>query len=295
VRDPSYGQAYAALAAVYVTLPDWAQASVDTTHPRTVEYARRALALDGALAEARAALGSTYMEQRRFDDAEREYRLAIAADPANTTAHMWYALHLSGRGRPAEALGELRRAHELDPLSPNILGWYAQALATAGRAPEAERRLRALIATEPALWSGYAQLAAVLAAVGRGAEAQAYADTALRLGGAATAKHQYALAVAGLAYARGGRPRDARRTLARVRTLAPAPDPRGVWAHAEAMILVGLGHPDSALAVLRREVDRGHVTMLNFTAITPALVPLHRDPGYADLFRTPALRPGPPR
>ena len=292
-RDPNYADAYAALAAVYVTLPDWAQASVDTTHPRTVEYAERALALDSTRAEAHAALASTYMTQRRFDEAEREYRLAIALDPGSTTAHLWYALHLSGRGRAEEALAELRRAHELDPLSPNILGWYAQALATAGRAPEAERRLRALIATEPELWTGYAQLAAVLAAVGRGAEAQAYADSAMRLGGAATAKHQYALGVAGLAYARGGRVADARRMLERVRLLVGPRDERGAWSHAEAMILIGLGQPDSALAVLRREVDRGHVTMLNFAAITPALVPLHSDPRYTDLFRRAALPPGP--
>ena len=289
-RDTNYAQAYAALAALYVTLPDWTLARVDTTSRRAIQYARRALALDATLFEAHAALGGTYMNLGRIADAEREFRLAIAADGGDATAHMWYGFLLAARGHSEEALRELRRAHELDPLAPNILGNYAQALATAGRAQEAERRLRAAIATEPALWLGYYQLAGVLVAVGRTAEAEAYADTGLRLGGAAAGKHQMALGVAGLAYARNGHPEEARRVLARVRALGTHDD-KGIWSQAEAMILVGLGAPDSALTALRREVDRGRVAMLQYVAITPSLAELRDDPQYVELFRRARLRP----
>ena len=289
-RDSNYAQAYAALAALYVTLPDWTLARVDTTSLRAIAYARRALALDATLGEAHAALGGTYVNQGRIADAEREFQLALAADDGDATTHMWYGFLLAGRGRSEEALRELRRAHELDPLAPNILGNYAQALATAGQPEEAERRLRAAVATEPALWLGYLQLAGVLVAAGRAPEAAAYADSGLRLGGAAATKHQNALGVAGLAYARSGRSGEARRALARVRALGTRDD-KGIWSQAEAMILVGLGQPDSALAALRREVERGHVAMLQYVAIIPSLAVLRDDPRYAELYRQARFRP----
>ena len=99
-----------------------------------------------------------------------------------------------------------------------------------------------------------------------------------------------AMGIAGLAYARNGRPEEARRVLARVRALGTRDD-KGIWSQAEAMILVGLGAPDSALAALRRQVDRGRVAMLQYVAIAPSLVGLRDDPRYVELFRRARFRP----
>jgi tetratricopeptide (TPR) repeat protein len=290
-RDPGYAQAYAALALVYGALPDWEKVSRDTTDARSVEYAHRALALDGTLAEPHAALGNAYQLQNRFAEAEREYRLALDADPGNATAHQWYGLLLATAGRIDDAVRELRRAHQLDPLAPNIHYHYASALSSAGQAAEAERQLRALLATEPAFWPGYVQLAGVLAAVWRLEEARAYADSGLRLGGARAEALLWPLAAVGAIQARAGRADEARRTLARVRALG-ARDERGVLSLSEAIVFVSLGQPDSAFAALRRDVERGHTSLLLWgLPLTPTLDALRDDPRYEELFRRAGFRP----
>jgi Flp pilus assembly protein TadD len=55
-----------------------------------------------------------------------EFRRAIELNSAEATAHHWYAVYLSARGRFDEAAREVRRALDLDPLSieTNFLsGW----------------------------------------------------------------------------------------------------------------------------------------------------------------------------
>jgi serine/threonine-protein kinase len=290
-RDSSYAQAWAALASIYAVLPDWSTATVDTTNARGKEYARRALALDPSLGEAHAALGNMLQEEGRLDDAEREFRAAVAVEPGNAPTRHWYGLLLSLRGRVEDAARELQRAHELDPLAPNIHAQYAAALAVTGREAEAERQLRALIAAEPAFGASYFHLASVLVARGRVDEALAWADTARRRAerGPGVAAI-WPLGVVGAVEARAGRTEDARRTLARVRTLG-ASDTRGWRGTAEAMIFLALGEPDSALAALRREAELGRLAALQYADLSTLLTPLRADPRYAEIFRSAGIRP----
>ena len=84
---------------------------------RGEEYAHKALALQPNPAEAHASLGINQNYQNRFEDAERELRRAIELNPSYVMAHHWYAGHLLGIGRPADALAENDRALQLDPFS----------------------------------------------------------------------------------------------------------------------------------------------------------------------------------
>ncbi len=95
--------------------------------PRAKAAAKRALDIDGTLADAYASLGFTHtFYDWEWENAERAFRRAIALNPSCAPAHHWYGLYLAGMGRFEEAHEELRQARELDPLSLIIntnIGW----------------------------------------------------------------------------------------------------------------------------------------------------------------------------
>jgi TolB-like protein/tetratricopeptide (TPR) repeat protein len=117
-RDSSFGRAWAGLASADLLLPLYSGVTPDSAWPRSRAAARRALALDRTLVEARSALAyGTMLYDWDWAAAEAEFKRAIADDPKYPTAHHWYGDFLAGRGRLGESLAEMRRAQELDPLS----------------------------------------------------------------------------------------------------------------------------------------------------------------------------------
>jgi len=116
--DPGYARAYAGLASVYETLPQYSLFPPKEVMPKAEAAARKALEIDPTLAEARAALGNFKMSYE-FDwaGAESEFRRAIELDPSYPTAHHWYSIWLLVFGRFDEALAEIKHAQELDPIS----------------------------------------------------------------------------------------------------------------------------------------------------------------------------------
>jgi tetratricopeptide (TPR) repeat protein len=83
------------------------------------------------------------------DNAEREFRRALALDPNNTKALHWYATFLQARGRHREALVQIERARELDPHSPSILADRGALLWDAGEHDKALQALAQVEATDP--------------------------------------------------------------------------------------------------------------------------------------------------
>jgi TolB-like protein/tetratricopeptide (TPR) repeat protein len=117
--DPDFARAWAGLALVHAVLPIGFTPPLPTevARARLEEVADRALALDSTLAEVHAARGLSYHFAWRWDDAEREFRRALALNPRYATAHQWYGEHQAKLGRAAEGVASMRRALELDPLS----------------------------------------------------------------------------------------------------------------------------------------------------------------------------------
>lgn len=125
--DPNFAEAYAGLADVYSELGEYGFDPLESSISKSKMYALRALELDGNLAQAHASLGlikSVY--EWNWADATKEFNLALAEDPNNSNARLWYGTMLYVRGKNEAAVEQLNRALVSDPLSIPInttLGW----------------------------------------------------------------------------------------------------------------------------------------------------------------------------
>ena len=118
--DPGYAPAQAGLAATYARMgafgPFFGGAEPKYAFERAKAAARRALQLDGTLAECYNALA---MVEVRSDyawyAAERDYLRSIELNPNFGETHENYALESAALGRSDEALREIKRAEDLEP------------------------------------------------------------------------------------------------------------------------------------------------------------------------------------
>ena len=125
--DPNYALAYDGLAYYYEIVEDL-YFPVGEVMPKAKEAARKALEIDGSIAESHVQMGNIdTMYDFDWAGAEREYKRAIEINPNYAPAHENYAWLLTAVGRMTEAVAESRRAEELDPLSTEIAsfaGWW---------------------------------------------------------------------------------------------------------------------------------------------------------------------------
>lgn len=121
--DSSFALPYAHLAYAYtlVGTAGYGNIQKEVAESKAKDYVLKALAIDGTLADAHAALG--YIEFRvnwDWKKAEEEFKTAIRLNPSYATAHEWYALFLAVHSRLDEALEEIQTAVELDPNSSSV-------------------------------------------------------------------------------------------------------------------------------------------------------------------------------
>jgi TolB-like protein/DNA-binding winged helix-turn-helix (wHTH) protein len=112
-RDPDYALAYSGLADAYLVGIFVGYLPSQDNHPKGLAAALRAVELDDTLAEAHASLAN--FEIGNWLVEEKELKRAIELNPNYAPARIWYAMHLSARGRHEEALAEGKKALELDP------------------------------------------------------------------------------------------------------------------------------------------------------------------------------------
>ncbi|MBK5097254.1 MAG: tetratricopeptide repeat protein, partial [Gemmatimonadetes bacterium] len=144
--DSNFAAAYAGIADARVVPAGWGDdpgTALDTAEA----YARRALEIDPALAQAHTALAYTQLMDLDLQAAEASFRRAIELDPGYPTGHQWYAEVLVATDRDAEAIEQLRLAESLDPTM--IIRWHlGRALYQAGHYEEAIAQLRPLAVAE---------------------------------------------------------------------------------------------------------------------------------------------------
>jgi TolB-like protein/Flp pilus assembly protein TadD len=124
--DPQFARAWSSLAATHFTLPVHSDASKSEHHALAVSAAQKALAQDDSLAEAYSVLGGLADTDGKWAEAKTLFLLAIANEPMDSTAHLWYGEHLLKVGRLDDGLEEALIAYQLDPLHPGtntLLGW----------------------------------------------------------------------------------------------------------------------------------------------------------------------------
>jgi tetratricopeptide (TPR) repeat protein len=251
-RSPRSAEAYAGLADAYVQLGYGSLMAPEEAFPRAREAALRAVELDSSLAAPHAALG---FERLYFawdwPGAEREFRHAIALDPDHATTHEWFGLFLTAMGRFTEAQAAERQARQIDPLSNGIAGTAAWVYHYSGRDAEAEGILRVALLQDTSYELGRLYLARVLQARGMLDSATAYYRSLRRLEAWVPS-----IAGIGVVHAEAGRSGEARRTLARMDSLART---EYVTSYGRALVYAALGEQDSAFYWLDRGVaERTH-------------------------------------
>jgi DNA-binding winged helix-turn-helix (wHTH) protein/tetratricopeptide (TPR) repeat protein len=150
---PQSALGYAGLACAFGLEAEFETAG-SSAFKRDLTFAARdrdeALARDETSADAHAAAAFLAF---RFDNdpavAEREFRLAFAADPGNAAAHHWHAIFLFSRGAIDAATAEWELARQLDPTSEVISRWLGRAYVYQRRPEDAIRALSDTTKIEP--------------------------------------------------------------------------------------------------------------------------------------------------
>jgi adenylate cyclase len=190
--DPNFSGAYVGLAEAQNQATDFHTSDLAETLSSAEALARRAVALDGAGAEARSLLCGALWRRGDYQGALTEAERALATAPNLAFAHHMLAVTLIFSGRPKEGLVALERSIRLDPRDPrsavrslqvaiglyfcrdyeaaieaakltiraypefpNSYRWLAAALGQTGRIEEAKEALEKAIAIAPAAFDMY--------------------------------------------------------------------------------------------------------------------------------------------
>jgi TolB-like protein/Tfp pilus assembly protein PilF len=141
-RDGRFARAHAGLSTTLALYPYFTGTKPGVIQDRLVQAASRALELDSLLSEPHTSLGLAHMHAMRWNDAEREHRLAVTLDPSDHEAHVQYGRLLLYMGLADSALAEFRRARAVDPYSSLYSAWIAATLWISGKGDEAKEEMR---------------------------------------------------------------------------------------------------------------------------------------------------------
>lgn len=266
-QDPAFAAGWAQIAEARHLQVMIGSGSPLDAYPAAGDAARRALGLDGSLADAHVAAG---LVQLWFDwspsAAADSFARALALNGSHGAAHHDYAWALVGLGRFDEAVAHITAARDLDPLSARAntdIGWMRLHL----RQPtEAVRACEHTLAIQPA--SLEAQACLERAYLQRGLLAEA-------VNAARTARPVDADAIG---VARGVEPLDQLRAIwqRRLDGLEQALARGWTSPYSMATLLVALDRPEAALTRLLEAYDQ-RIGMMAFLGTDPAMDPLRAD------------------
>jgi TolB-like protein/DNA-binding winged helix-turn-helix (wHTH) protein/Tfp pilus assembly protein PilF len=266
-KDPAYAAAYAGLAE-----------SLDSARGEEAKQAAlKAVDLDPASGEARAALG--WVELYRELDvvaAEDTLKSAVQMDANYAPAHHTYASVLSMTGSLQQAIAEEKQATTLDPLSLIMKAALAEILSVAGQQDAAERELKLVFDMDPRYPKAHEVLGNIYARKRMYNEAIREYQMSGANGGD---KLRYKL---GFVYALSGNKREALSILSKLEDLEKH---SGGASWDLAVVEIGLGKKDEALALLERSYREHNEDGLLELKIDPIFDPLRTDPRFQDLLR----------
>lgn len=280
--DPEYALAYAGLADSYNLLGFYHYQLPRDVFPKATTAALKALELDDSLAEAHTSLAYAKMvHDWDWDGAEREFRRALACNPAYATAHHWFSEYLMAMGRVDEALSEANQARELDVLGLVINTLVGMALYYGRRYEQAIQEFQRIMEMEPHVIAPYLWLGLAYTKAERHDEAVHTLERACQLPGALP----HLLGYVGLAYGARG---DVDKAAAIMRDLEAASRTQYVSLFAKAFGHLGMGETDQALTALETACEERDASIFWIQA-EPALDALRDDPRFQAVVRTMGL------
>ena len=280
-KDPSFALAYVGLADSYFLLGTGdAMTGVlapQEAFPKASAATEKALEIDNSLAEAWASRARIAWYEFDWVGTEKDLRHSIELNPNYPTAHHWYALLLSNRGRVDEALKEIHQAQELDPLALPINANEGYILYFARRYDEAIEKGKKTLDLDATFALNYHRLGVAYEQKEMYKEAIGHFQQAVRYSN----RHPAAVAALGHAFAVSGNRGEAQRLLAELKGLSES---RYVSPYNIALIYLGLREKEQARQWLEKAYDEKSFEM-NWIKVEPRLDPLRSDPRFTELLR----------
>jgi len=277
-RDPAYARAQASLAMTLAVLPAYIQDSTTPLVTSAVTAAQRAIAMDSTIPESYAALGYAYSLLGDLGRAEANFRRALALDSTVATTWGWYGLHANRLGDYRAAHERVRRAQALEPASLIARLWEAQVLLPERRFAEADSVASTTMAMDSTFMLAWDWRAMSLLALGRNAQAVALLERQIALLPGSRPEDAHGLLA--YAYARAGRPADARRMLETIRERSGGRLP---GTGATAATVEELGDHETAVTLVGEAIARHDVWMVQFPR-APIYDRLRKDPRAAAML-----------
>jgi len=173
--DPSFAGGYKGLAGAIAAASDFHGRGLLEALSAALASARRAVALDGADAEARSRLANALYREGDYKGGLTEVERALTISPSLADVHAARGAILIFSGRQKEGLAALERSIRLDPRSPGLggrLNQIALGLYLSQEYAAAVEAARQVIRSYPELPLPYRWLAAALGQLGRIEEAK---------------------------------------------------------------------------------------------------------------------------
>lgn len=277
--DPNFALAYVGVADTYNAMVPYGYMKPREAFTEARAAAKRALEIDPMLAEAHSAYAFVIgAYDWNWAEAERSHERAIELSPNREGPYYYYATgYLVPAGRLDDAEAALRKAIEIEPNSVRSNGRLATVLRYARKPDEGLAQARKANDLDPGSLANRSELISSLIQKG-------LYDEAIRIGEeslVAAPDYPQVLTVLGLAYARAGRPDDARKKLAEWETRWR--DQAGYSARV-ARIYIALGERENAFKALERAFEE-HDWFLPQGRTAPEYDTIRDDPRFNDLMR----------
>lgn len=281
--DPGYALAYAGLADCYILMVSNYDISPEATVLQARTAANQALTLDPGLGEPHAVLALIAQNHDwNWEESEREFKLAMASDPTDPTAHFWYSNGLLAQGRFDEAFREMAIARRLDPMSLPIRISEGSEFYLARRYDDALGACDRILEIEPNYAPAYLYRGLSYVQKGKWKEAVADLENAKRLDDS-----PLSAAMLGEAYALAGDKVRARQILGEIQVRAKREHVSPLY---PAIVHTGLGEKDLAFSELDGAVAERATNVLAIK-VAALFDPLRSDPRFPDLIRRVGLPP----
>jgi TolB-like protein/Flp pilus assembly protein TadD len=286
-KDPTYALAYSGLANTYTAIADFGFIPHKEALPKAEEAARKAVELDGSLAEAHASLAWVKsVNDLDWSGGESEFQRAIALNPNYPTSHFYHGLALAVTGRLDEAIAETKRTLELDPLSLVTNSLLGESYYFARRDDQAIEQLQKTLELDPNFLLAQDTLGHAYVQKSMYKEGIAEFQKALAI----FPRNAVALSGLGYAYAVSGRRAEGEKVLDQLTEISKQ---KYVPAVSRAAIYAGLGDKDKAFEWLGKAYEERSIVIGGGHPIKvdPVWDPLRADPRFADLVRRMNLTP----